>query len=74
MRLHIEIIDNDNANRALSVHETISNAKSIIREGESVTFDVDDGKPIVLEKVDITPPDPNVVILGDTLIIGDGLG
>ena len=74
MKIEIEVLEVDSIDTALVVFDPNSNTRVVIKNEEYVTFDVKPGKPILLEYIDITPPDPDAVILGDTIITTDGTG
>jgi len=74
MKIEVEVLEVEDENKALSVFETATGRRVTLYEEDFVTFEVSSGKPIVLEHIDITPPDPDAVILGDSLEVKDGLG
>jgi len=74
MKIEIEVLEVEDENKGLSVFETVTGKRVTLELNDYVTVETSSGKPIVLEHVDITPPDPDAVILGDSLIVKDSLG
>ena len=70
MRLGITVYEAD-ADEGLLIN-IVEGVQATARVGETFSVHLNSPRGIVLERVDLTPPDPDARILGDEITLTDG--